>query len=80
MDVLTVIGNAIKTVLNFIFQFLPDSPFQMLAANESVNSVIGYLNYFIPISFMISTLQLWLVAVGIFYVYQAILRWTKAIE
>ncbi|MEG0702231.1 MAG: hypothetical protein RR449_01505 [Christensenella sp.] len=80
MNFLDFVGNGIKTILNAIFAFLPDSPFTMLAQNDSVSSVIGYLNYFIPVDFMIATLQLWLVAVGIFYIYQAILRWAKAIE
>ena len=80
MDWWTGFSNVIKTILNFITSVLPDSPFKMLQANEQIQSVLGYLNYFIPIDFCIATLQTWLVAVGIFYLYQVILRWANAIE
>ena len=41
---------------------------------------LGYLNYFLPISQIIAIGEAWLVAIGLFYAYQIILRWIKAIE
>lgn len=74
------LGEWASALLTVIMSALPDSPFSMLSRNSDVNAVIGYVNYFIPVSFMVSVMQAWLVAIGIFYVWQALLRWVKAIE
>lgn len=78
------IFNWVTDKLDYIIQaillLLPDSPFMMLTQNEAVASLMGYLNWVVPIGEMIAILQAWLVAVGVFYVYQLILRWARAIE
>jgi hypothetical protein len=74
------LGDWANALLLLIMQVLPDSPFQMLTQNADVREVMGYVNYIIPLDFILSTLQAWLVAIGVFYVWQALLRWTKAIE
>lgn len=75
MDVMKLFGNLISWVLGF----LPDSPFVMID-NSPVADYIGYINYFFPISFMISTAEAWLTAVAVYYIYSAVLRWIKAIS
>lgn len=74
------LGDWANALLLLIMQVLPDSPFQMLTQNAEVREVMGYVNYILPLDFILSTLQAWLVAIGVFYVWQALLRWTKAIE
>lgn len=69
-----------NAILIVAFAGLPDSPFVMISKNSQITELLSYLNWVIPIDFMISTLELWLVAVGIFYVWQILLRWVKAIE
>ncbi|WP_277409711.1 hypothetical protein [Lacrimispora xylanisolvens] len=41
---------------------------------------LGYLNYFVPVAQIIAITQLWITAVGLFYLVQLALRWVKMIE
>lgn len=76
--------NEITTLLNNLLVFavsgLPTSPFTFITMNSSVSRYIGSINYFIPISYMVSVLQVWCVAIAIFYIWQVLLRWAKAIQ
>lgn len=74
------VGEWLNSVAMIVMMILPDSPFQSLSQNATVAKYTGYLNYFIPISFCLGVLEAWLVAVGTFYLWQVILRWTKSIE
>jgi hypothetical protein len=74
------LGDWSNSLLQLILAALPDSPFQILTRNSAIVEVIGYVNYFIPVSFMVSVLQAWIVAVGSFYIWQVLLRWVKAID
>lgn len=73
------LGNALNDVLGWILCVLPDSPFKLLS-NSPISDYIGYINYFIPIDYILSTLSLWLIAVGAYYGYKVILAWIKAIN
>lgn len=68
-----------KKILSWVLAFLPDSPFQMISNNPAVKW-LPYVNWFIPVSFMISTMELWLSAIAIYYIYSMILRWVKAVS
>lgn len=74
-QVLKYISDALKYVINL----LPNSPFQLLD-NSPIASYLGTINYFIPLDFMVSTMEIWLMAVSCYYLYSAILRWVKAIK
>lgn len=65
--------------LGAVFGFLPDSPFQSLLSNAPVSDYLGYVAYFVDISFIINVLDIWLAAIAVYYVYMAILRWVKAL-
>lgn len=67
-------------IVDTIMVMLPDSPFVMLQRSASVNQVIGIVNWIVPFSQMVAILQVWLTAVAVYYVYQIILRWAKAVE
>lgn len=70
----------ITKFLNWVLSVLPTSPFvAVLDAIESI-SFLGYLNYFIPVSTFVGIGEVWLTAVGLFYLYSIILRWIRAIE
>lgn len=78
-----VINTAIKSlgdIIGLILSLLPDSPFQSLSMPSSVSTRLGYLNWLVPVSSILTVLTAWLTAVSIFYIYQIILRWTKVIE
>lgn len=80
----TTIWNAIATLFNTllsqIFVFLPVSPFKDYIEAFSDNTVIQYMNWFIPVGQFITVTVVWLSAIIIFYAYQIILRWIKAVD
>lgn len=78
-NVVNWIGDKLNWILSFITVVLPDSPFSLLD-NSPISEYIGYINYFVPIDFMVDALSAWTGAILIFYGYQIIMRWAKAIE
>lgn len=66
-----------------IGQYLPVSPVQRWLTNWNgitvIQNYLKYVNWFIPVSVLIDIMSGWLVAIGIFYGIQAILRWIKVI-
>lgn len=79
IGMLNVIIKAIGTVISFLTGLLPTSPFQAID-NSSVGEFLNGLAWIIPIPQIISILQAWVLAVGLYYVVQIALRWAKAIE
>ena len=79
-QLLAAAGDWLNKALVVVLQLLPKSPFVYLEANPTVTKWLGYVNYFIPIDFMVSVGSTWLVAVGIYYVVSVILRLVKAVE
>lgn len=67
--------NGIKAVVDL----LPDSPFQ-ITVPDSVQQMMGYVNYFIPIKLMLQTMLAWTICVGVWYAATILMRWVKAIE
>lgn len=74
------VGDLIDNIIVTILNLLPDSPFEFIAQTGYVYKYLQYINWIIPVSFFVSTLQVWLTAVAIYYVWQLVLRWIKAIE
>lgn len=79
IDILNFIIKALGTILSVIFSILPPSPFNVIN-NSVIAEYLPYINYFIPFNEVIVILQTWLIAVGVYYLYQIVLRWIKAIE
>ena len=71
--------NALKGILIAVLSLLPDSPFNLID-NTVIGQYLNYINWIIPMNQIIAILELWVVAIAIFYVYQAIMRWVKAID
>lgn len=78
------IWNGITDILNDILSavlfLLPDSPFANVQIPYEVRQILGYVNYFVPIGAMLAIGTGWLSAIGIYYLYQTILRWAKTIK
>jgi len=79
MSVFNSIMQAIKNLLVWVLDFLPNSPFAALD-NSPVAQYLPYINWFMPLPFMLSTMELWLTSIAVYYVYSAILRWVKAVS
>lgn len=71
--------RGLGAVLNFVFGLLPPSPFTVLD-NSPIAEYLPSLNYFIPISQIIAICEVWIVSVGVYYIYQIVLRWLKAVD
>lgn len=70
---------AIGTALNALVSIFPLSPFKFVV-DSRFSDFIAQINFFVPIYEFVSILEMWLVAVGIYYVYSVVARWLKAIE
>ena len=73
------LGEALNKVLGWVLVMLPDSPFKLLSMSP-IEPYLPYINYFIDIKFIIDTLVAWVTCIGIYYGYQVLLRWAKAIS
>ncbi len=76
-------GDLLAGGLMAILSLLPDSPFTFLyelGNNSAISKLLGMVNWFIPIYSFVAILESWLVCIGVYYVYQVVLRWLHAIE
>lgn len=78
-SIVDAIGSSALNSLKFVYNILPNSPFQSLS-NSDISQYISGLNWFFPIQQIISIMQAWLTCVLTYYAYQIILRWTRAIR
>ncbi len=76
----TVISGFIDAILLKILNLLPNSPFVMLSSSPQIYKILQYMNWFIPVDFIISTTEAWAVAVAGYMIWQLVLRWLRAIE
>lgn len=78
-----ILEGLVKLV-NGILTILPDSKVDVLISNLNVDNVIlknlAYLNYFIPVDFILTTFAIFLTVIALYYVYSTILRFVNAIE
>ena len=72
----------IYNVVEGILSILPDSPFAFIVdlGNTPVAQWLKWVNWFVPVYMFIPILEAWLSAIAIYYVYQLVLRWAKAIQ
>ena len=62
-----------------IIELLPTSPFRSFINSWEPPAYLGWLNWFFPVSQILSILALWLSAIALFYLYSIIMRWVKMI-
>jgi len=44
------------------------------------SEILGYINYFLPVSEMVGIAGAWIIAIGAYYVASIVLRWVKAVS
>ena len=49
-------------------------------SNISNNLLLRYINWIVPVDFILNTLTAWLLAVAGYYCWSVVLRWIKAID
>ena len=70
------LGAGISWVLNL----LPLSPFRNLGIdNTGQQTVIGWLNYFVPIADMLALFAAFTVILLAYYALQVVMRWVKVV-
>lgn len=69
-----------NNILNAILFLLPDSPFADIEIPAEVKKILGYVNYFVPIRAMLIIAGSWISSIGVYYLYQLILRRIHAIR
>ena len=74
------IADYLNEIQSAIMLLLPDSPFKGLTLPESVQEVLGYINWIVPFYMIGNTLLVWTGAIVVYYAYQLILRWIKSIQ
>lgn len=72
--------DALAALLRGIVGLLPQSPFNGLSQLVLENDVLQHLAYLLPMPQIVSTLEAWALAVGIYYLYMIPMRWAKAVE
>lgn len=75
-----LIQNGISGVADLLTSVLPVSPFQSYIAYFRSWPYVGWLNWFVPVKGYLIVWASWLTAVGLYYLYAAVLRWIKAVE
>ena len=73
------IGQAISNALEWLVSLLPDSPF-ILLDDSPIQPYLRYINWIVPVDFILNTLTAWLLAVAGYYCWSVELRWIKAID
>lgn len=80
IKIINMIIAAIGAIINTVFSLLPDSPFLSIQLESIDSGLIRALNWIIPVQTILTIFGASLVAVGVYYLYQIILRWIKAIQ
>ena len=66
--------------ISVLTSILPLSPFQPYISYFSSLPYIGWINWFVPVQGYLIVWGAWIGAVGLYYIYSAILRWIRVIE
>lgn len=77
---LDFMSELLNKFASIILNVLPSSPVQRYLAAFDNMPYLKYLNWFIPVGSILVVCETWLVCIGLFYLYQIILRWVKAID
>lgn len=79
IDVINYIIKLLGVALNLLLSILPSSPFKAIDGS-AFQTIIGYANWFIPVYDIEAELAACCAAIIVYYCYQIIMRWAKAIE
>lgn len=69
----------VNSVVGALLSFLPDSPFTSIIDTVKNLDYLPYLNWFVPVGTILGIGSAWLACIGVYYIYQVILRWAKVI-
>ena len=79
-DFIKNINDVFQKVFEWVLALLTTSPFSKLELPEPIQNMLGYVNYYVPISQMLIIAGSWIGCIAVYYVYQLILRKISAIS
>ncbi len=66
----STISSILGNIFDALFDLLPESPFQKVYSEVEISSdILGYLNWFFPISTMVVITDVWLICILCYYIY-----------
>ena len=74
------INEVSSAIFNTIMALLPTSPFLNIKIPQELSDLMGYLNYYVPFSGMLTIGAAWISCILVFYGYQMLLRFIKAVK
>ena len=72
-------NNLVQNIGSKLLTLLPTSPFRSFISSWNAPQYLGWLNWFFPVSEILTILAAWLTAIGLFYLYSIAMRWVKMI-
>jgi len=70
----------LDSIVAVILTLLPNDPFKSFIDNMAISPYLGYINWIIPVGSILTIATAWVTAIGVFYVYQLVLRWAKVVS
>ncbi len=79
---INTIADFLYNILDSVGNILPRDPFLKFFQLQDavIYRYLGYINWLIPVNFIASTFEAFLIAYGSYIIISAILRWIKAIQ
>lgn len=77
---LAFMKELLDAFLDWVYGLMPTSPFTPYIEELGELPYLSYLNWFVPVKSFIIIGNAWLAAIFLWYFYNIILRWLKAIE
>ena len=71
--------DGLVNLLSIILSVLPSSPFSGIYSLTLDSNLLSALAWIVPFPQILAVLQAWIAAVTVFYLYQIVLRWIKAV-
>jgi len=69
--------NIVQKIVEGILGLLPDSPFTNVIVTIGKSDIWGYLNYFVPISWMLGVTKAWVAVMASYYAWGFIRKWIE---
>lgn len=67
-------------LLQRVIQLFPLSPFRGIIDQITSLPYLGWLNWFMPVSEIITVVNLWIAAIVAYYLYMVVARWIKLVS
>lgn len=77
--ILEVFKSVFNQLYTWLIALLPNSPFRQFIDSFVKLPYLKYLNWFFPVTECLAVMGVWLTAVAVYYIYQAIMRYIHLI-